>query len=62
MKNSREIVKMCDDWRPPTEAELKVIEARRERNDKISSIIGGYLLRGYKMLGKNAFSNSNKLS
>ncbi|XP_022656904.1 Sjoegren syndrome/scleroderma autoantigen 1 homolog isoform X2 [Varroa destructor] len=43
---------MCDDWRPPTEAELKVIEARRERNDKISSIIGGYLLRGYKMLGE----------
>lgn len=37
-------------WSPPTEADLKVIEARRERSDKISSIMGQYLLRGYKML------------
>lgn len=38
-------------WRPPTEAELKVLEARRERMDKISMIMGDYLLKGYKMLG-----------
>lgn len=38
-------------WRPPTDAELKVLEARRERQDKISMIMGDYLLRGYKMLG-----------
>ncbi|XP_069975644.1 protein ZNRD2 isoform X3 [Penaeus vannamei] len=37
-------------WSPPSEAELKVIEARRERNNKISSLIGQYLLKGYKML------------
>ncbi|KAK4297447.1 hypothetical protein Pmani_030142 [Petrolisthes manimaculis] len=37
-------------WSPPTESELKVIEARRERNDKISSLMGQYLLKGYKML------------
>ncbi|XP_045617456.1 protein ZNRD2 isoform X2 [Procambarus clarkii] len=37
-------------WSPPSEAELKVIEARRERNNKISSIMGQYLLKGYKML------------
>ena len=37
-------------WVPPTEAEQKVIEARRDRNNKISSIMGGYLLKGYKML------------
>ncbi|OQR71162.1 Sjoegren syndrome/scleroderma autoantigen 1-like [Tropilaelaps mercedesae] len=43
---------MEDDWIPPTEGELKVIEARRERNEKISSVMGGYLLRGYKMLGE----------
>uniref|UniRef100_A0A023FJ90 Putative sjogren's syndrome/scleroderma autoantigen 1 protein n=1 Tax=Amblyomma cajennense TaxID=34607 RepID=A0A023FJ90_AMBCJ len=38
------------DWKPPTEAELKVLEARRERMDKISGIMGDYLLKGYKML------------
>ncbi|XP_076049079.1 uncharacterized protein LOC143029855 isoform X1 [Oratosquilla oratoria] len=37
-------------WTPPSEAELKVIEARRERNNKISALMGQYLLKGYKML------------
>jgi hypothetical protein len=36
---------------PPTEAELKVLEARRERQDKISKLLGEYLLKGDKMLG-----------
>jgi uncharacterized Zn finger protein (UPF0148 family) len=39
------------DWKPLTEAEMKVLQARRERQDKISKIMGEYLLRGYKMLG-----------
>ena len=39
-----------DQWNPPTEAEMKVIEARRERSDRISKIMGSYLLKGYKML------------
>ena len=39
-----------DEWRPPSEAEKKVIAARRERSDKISQLMGGYLLKGYKML------------
>ncbi|KAJ3589367.1 hypothetical protein NHX12_010212 [Muraenolepis orangiensis] len=39
------------EWEPPTAAEMKVIEARRERQDKISKIMGAYLLKGYKMLG-----------
>jgi len=39
-----------DDWVPPSEAELKVLQAKRERNDKISKRIGDYLLKGYKML------------
>ncbi|XP_062404803.1 protein ZNRD2 [Sardina pilchardus] len=39
------------DWEPPTEAEMKVLEAQRERQDKISKLMGGYLLKGYKMLG-----------
>ncbi|KAM6983913.1 protein ZNRD2 [Tautogolabrus adspersus] len=39
------------EWEPPTEAEMKVIQARRERQDKISKLMGGYLLKGYKMLG-----------
>ncbi|XP_005998149.1 protein ZNRD2 [Latimeria chalumnae] len=38
-------------WEPPSEAEMKVIQARRERQDKISKLIGDYLLKGYKMLG-----------
>uniref|UniRef100_A0A3P9MII9 Zinc ribbon domain containing 2 n=1 Tax=Oryzias latipes TaxID=8090 RepID=A0A3P9MII9_ORYLA len=39
------------EWEPPTEAEMKVIQARRERQDKISRVMGDYLLKGYKMLG-----------
>ena len=39
-----------DDWTPPTEAELKVLAAKRERSDKISKRMGDYLLKGYKML------------
>ncbi len=38
------------EWVPPTEAELKVINARRERSNKISKLMGDYLLKGYKML------------
>ena len=38
-------------WVPPTDAELKVIAARRERQDKVSKLLGEYLLKGYKMLG-----------
>ncbi|KAG0719278.1 Sjoegren syndrome/scleroderma autoantigen 1 [Chionoecetes opilio] len=37
-------------WTPPSESELKVIEARRDRNNKISALMGQYLLKGYKML------------
>lgn len=40
------------EWKPPSEAELKVLEARRERMDKISGIMGDYLLKGYKMLSE----------
>lgn len=40
------------EWEPPTESEMKVIQARRERQDKISKLMGDYLLKGYKMLGE----------
>uniref|UniRef100_A0A3Q2XQJ7 Zinc ribbon domain containing 2 n=1 Tax=Hippocampus comes TaxID=109280 RepID=A0A3Q2XQJ7_HIPCM len=40
------------EWEPPTEAEMKLIQARRERQDQISKIMGDYLLKGYKMLGE----------
>ncbi|CAM9685014.1 unnamed protein product [Lampetra fluviatilis] len=40
-------------WEPPSEAEMKVMTARRERQDKISKIMGEYLLKGYKMLGES---------
>ena len=38
-------------WTPPTEAEMKVLNTRRERQNKISALMGQYLLKGYKMLG-----------
>ncbi|KAK7104814.1 hypothetical protein V1264_019472 [Littorina saxatilis] len=40
-----------DGWQPPSEAEMKLMQARRERSDKISKMMGDYLLKGYKMLG-----------
>ncbi|XP_048734020.1 protein ZNRD2-like [Ostrea edulis] len=39
------------EWHPPSEAEMKILEARRERSDRISKLMGDYLLKGYKMLG-----------
>ncbi|XP_071080318.1 protein ZNRD2-like [Haliotis cracherodii] len=39
------------EWKPPSEAEMKIIRARRERDNKISQRMGDYLLKGYKMLG-----------
>ena len=39
------------EWKPPTEAEMKVLNARRERSDKISKLMGEYMLKGYKMMG-----------
>lgn len=32
---------------------MKVIQARRDRNDKISKRMSEYLLKGYKMLGSS---------
>ncbi|XP_023843999.1 protein ZNRD2 [Salvelinus sp. IW2-2015] len=40
------------EWTPPSESEMKVIHAQRERQDKISKLMGAYLLKGYKMLGE----------
>ena len=40
-----------DGWTPPSEAEMKILSARRERQNKISALMGQYLLKGYKMLG-----------
>lgn len=37
-------------WEPPSESEMKIIQAKRDRQDKISAITGEYLLKGYKML------------
>lgn len=39
------------DWEPPSEADMKLIQARRERSDQISKLMSTYLLKGYKMLG-----------
>jgi len=39
-----------EEWEPLTEADMKMLQARRERQDQISQRIGQYLLKGYKML------------
>ncbi|XP_039248563.2 protein ZNRD2-like [Styela clava] len=41
-----------DDWTPPTAAEMKIIEARQERSNQISKLMGSYMLKGYRMLDK----------
>ncbi|XP_069824307.1 protein ZNRD2 isoform X2 [Dendropsophus ebraccatus] len=40
-----------DTWSPPSESDMKILRARRERQDKISRMMGDYLLKGYRMLG-----------
>ena len=35
-----------NDWKPPSDAEQKVLRARRERSDKISKRMAEYLLKG----------------
>ncbi len=37
-------------FREPTREELGMMQARRDRSDKISKIMGEYLLKGYRML------------
>lgn len=37
------------DWEPPSEAQMKVIAAKRERSDKISRLMSKYLLQGHKV-------------
>lgn len=39
-----------EEWEPLTEADMKMLQARRERQDQISKRMGDYLLKGYKML------------
>lgn len=34
------------DWSPPNEAEMKVLEAKRERNNQISRLMANYMLKG----------------
>lgn len=41
-----------DDWTPPSAADLKIIEARQERSNQISKLMGTYMLKGYRMLDK----------
>ncbi|XP_071507395.1 uncharacterized protein [Diadema antillarum] len=49
------------DWIPPTEAEMKVLQAKKERSDKISKLMGDYLLKGYRMLATTCGVCSNIL-
>ena len=40
-----------EDWNQTSVAEQKRLQIARERSNKISKILGDYLLKGYKMLG-----------
>ncbi|XP_073515577.1 protein ZNRD2 isoform X2 [Phyllobates terribilis] len=42
-----------DAWSPPSESDMKILRARRDRQDKISRMMGDYLLKGYRMLGES---------
>ncbi|XP_069596374.1 protein ZNRD2 [Ranitomeya imitator] len=42
-----------DTWSPPSESDMKILRARRDRQDKISRMMGDYLLKGYRMLGES---------
>ena len=39
------------DYNPLPEEEQLRLKKQRERNNKISKLMGNYLLKGYKMLG-----------
>ncbi|KAG8437820.1 hypothetical protein GDO86_008502 [Hymenochirus boettgeri] len=40
-----------ESWCPPSESDMKILRARQERQDRISRLMGDYLLKGYRMLG-----------
>ncbi|KAM4722684.1 protein ZNRD2 [Rhinophrynus dorsalis] len=42
-----------DTWSPPSESDMKMLRARREHQDRISRLMGDYLLKGYRMLGES---------
>ncbi|XP_018422853.1 PREDICTED: Sjoegren syndrome/scleroderma autoantigen 1 [Nanorana parkeri] len=42
-----------DNWSPPSESDMKILRARQERQDKVSRLMGDYLLKGYRMLGES---------
>ncbi|XP_077312999.1 protein ZNRD2 isoform X1 [Lithobates pipiens] len=42
-----------DNWSPPSEPDMKIVRARQERQDKVSRLMGDYLLKGYRMLGES---------
>ncbi len=42
-------------WHPPvlTEAEKTALQAKQKHREQLSSAMGQYLLKGYRMLGSN---------
>ncbi|CBY35586.1 unnamed protein product [Oikopleura dioica] len=40
------------DWTPPSAAEMEVMKQKRNRSDRVSSLMGQYMLKGYRMLDK----------
>jgi len=42
-----------EEWKPPSAEQLAEIEKRRARSNKISQLMGQYMLKGYRMLDKS---------
>jgi len=38
------------DWTPPSAAEMEVMKQKRNRSDRVSSLMGQYMLKGYRMV------------
>ena len=38
------------DWTPPSAAEMEVMKQKRKRSDRVSALMGQYMLKGYRMV------------
>ena len=38
------------DWTPPSAAEMEVMKQKRKRSDRVSALMGQYMLKWYRMV------------
>ena len=45
------VLRMDDcDWTPPSAAEMEIMKQKRKRSDRVSALMGQYMLKGYRMV------------